>query len=216
MLCRKIFSFICRYIGVKRILLVIIAGSCFCCKPAKQTQNLKEGDILFQTTNSKQAKAIELATHSRFSHVAVLIKKKGKLMAFEAVGPVRFTPLDQWIQHGIGETYSVKRLKDPKPLTNVALQKMEKLAADYVGKDYDFAFNWNDDEMYCSELVYKLYLRGAGISVGTTHKFKDYDFSDPIVKAEAQKRYGKTLPMEETMISPEDIYKSDKLVGVGN
>lgn len=135
-------------------------------------------------------------------------------MVFEAVGPVRFTPLEQWIQHGVGKTYCVKRLKDQKAFTAAAKLKMEKLANEYAGKDYDYAFNWDDNEMYCSELVYKLYLRGASIAVGTTHKFKDYDFSNPVVKAEAQKHYGKNLPMEETMISPEDIFKSDKLVDV--
>ena len=38
-------------------------------------ENLQTGDIIFQTSNSNQSKAIQLATHSKYSHVGILYKK---------------------------------------------------------------------------------------------------------------------------------------------
>ena len=35
---------------------------------------IKEGDIIFQTSTSSQSKAIQLATHSKYSHVGIIFK----------------------------------------------------------------------------------------------------------------------------------------------
>ena len=34
------------------------------------------------------------------------------------------------------------------------------------GKHYDFWFEWSDERIYCSELVWKIYRRGLGIELG--------------------------------------------------
>ena len=63
--------------------------------------NFREGDIVFQTSGSGQSLAIQLATHSPYSHCGILIEKNGQLLVFEAVQPVKFTPIDQWIKRAI-------------------------------------------------------------------------------------------------------------------
>ena len=60
---------------------------------AKPQLQLKDGDIIFQTTQSSQSKAIQLATHSRYSHVGIVYFDKRQPMVLEAVQPVRVTPL---------------------------------------------------------------------------------------------------------------------------
>ena len=37
----------------------------------------QNGDIIFQTSNSSQSKAIQLATHSPYSHVGIIYEQKG-------------------------------------------------------------------------------------------------------------------------------------------
>ena len=40
---------------------------------------------------------------------------------------------------------------------------------------------------------------------------KEYNFDHPIVKAEAEKRYGKSIPMEEDIVAPSDIFDAKNL-----
>ncbi len=68
--------------------------------------------------------------------------------------------------------------------------------------------------MYCSELVWKIYDKGLGIRIGKLQKIRDIDLSDPIVKAKIKERYGNKVPLEETVISPGEMFSSDLLVTV--
>ncbi|MGZ5303992.1 MAG: YiiX/YebB-like N1pC/P60 family cysteine hydrolase, partial [Bacteroidia bacterium] len=116
---------------------------------------------------------------------------------------------------GKNSKYTQCRLKNAdKVLTAEVKQKMRKLAKANIGKDYDLYFEWSDEKMYCSELVWKIYKEAAGIEIGNIRKFKEYDFSHPEVKKQLKERYGNNIPSEEKIVSPEDIYKSDKLVKV--
>ena len=65
------------------------------------------GDIIFQISRSSQSKAIQLATHSDYSHTGMLVIRNKKPYVFEAVGPVKYTPLKQWIAHGEKGKYVV-------------------------------------------------------------------------------------------------------------
>ncbi|HRG10273.1 MAG TPA: peptidoglycan peptidase, partial [Cyclobacteriaceae bacterium] len=40
--------------------------------PAPESQTLKSGDIIFQTSQSSQSKAIQLATRSEYSHMGII------------------------------------------------------------------------------------------------------------------------------------------------
>lgn len=183
-------------------------------KEVKSLQ-FQEGDIIFQTSNSLQSKAIQLATKSKFSHVGIIMKYNGRLVVLEAVQPIKKTPIKTWISHGQNSAYSVKRLKKRNSvLTQSALTKMRKKGKSWLGKNYDIAFDWSDKKLYCSELVWKLYKEGCGLEVGKLKKLKDYDLSHPIVQEALKQRYGNNIPMEEKMISPQAIFESDLLITV--
>lgn len=181
----------------------------------KTEQKFQEGDIIFQTSNSLQSQAIQIATNTKFSHVGIIMKYSGKLVVLEAVQPIKITSIKNWIAHGEGKTYSLKRLKQRDLLlTKKSLEKMRSIGKSWIGKDYDIAFDWSDKKLYCSELVWKLYDHGCGLKVGKLKKLKDYDLSHPIVKEALKQRYGSNLPLEEKMISPQAIYESELLMDV--
>jgi uncharacterized protein YycO len=186
---------------------------------AKNSENLRtafrEGDIIFQSSASGQSMAIQLATHSPFSHCGILLKKGNELMVFEAVQPVKFTSIEQWIERGDNHYYVVKRLHNADSiLQDAALKKMHEFAQQNVGKDYDLPFEWTDKKMYCSELVYKIYLQGTGIEIGQTAKMKDFDLSSPIVRKIIDQRYGEKIPLDQLVISPSAIHDSPLLFTV--
>jgi hypothetical protein len=199
-------------------LLFVLLTAVFCgpigCGSSYQGP-LQEGDILFQDLPCEQSEAVKLATHSKYSHVGIILLKNGQPNVYEAVGPVKFTPLKNWIGQGEGAHFVAKRLKKAgQVLTPPVLKKMEEVALGFKGKAYDWTFNWSDEEMYCSEMVWKVYQRSTGLTVGRLQKLKDFDFSTPIVQAQLKEKYGDRVPWNEPVISPEQMFESDLLFTV--
>lgn len=88
---------------------------------------------------------------------------------------------------------------------------MKAVGEGFLGKKYDRTFEWSDDKIYCSELVWKIYKRGAGIEIGKLAQLRDFDLSHPEVKKVMSERYGNSIPFGEIVISPVDLFESDKL-----
>ena len=207
--------FIMKYISFLSLLLVFIA-----CKQetAQDTSvrfsDFKNGDIIFQTSTSAQSKAIQLATHSKYSHCGIIYEEDSTCYVFEAIQPVKKTLLREWIARGQGGNYVLKRLKDTSVLTPEALQKMRESGKALAGKNYDLYFEWSNSRIYCSELVWKLYKDATGLEVGHLQKLSDFDLSSPAVQQKLKERYGNNIPKDEKVISPAVIFDSELLTTV--
>jgi hypothetical protein len=178
---------------------------------------IRDGDLIFQTSLSGQSKAIQLATHSQYSHCGIIYSENGRFYVFEAVQPVKTTPLDKWIVRGENGHYVIKRLKNAdQVLTTEVIQKMKREGEKLKGKNYDLTFEWSDDKIYCSELIWKVYQRATGIEIGKLEKLSDFDLSDEIVKKKMKERYGSKIPMDEIVISPAAIFTSELLITVNS
>ena len=176
---------------------------------------LKDGDMVFQSSISPQCKAIQLATGSPYSHCGLIFHKDGKPYVLEAIQPVTVTGLTDWIARGKNKHYVIKRLKEAdKVLSAGVLAKMKQIGEGFLGKNYDGTFEWSDNRIYCSELIWKIYQRGAGIEVGKLEKLKDFDLNSAEVKSKLKERYGNQIPLEETVISPVSIFNSELLTTV--
>jgi len=162
--------------------------------------SLRDGDIIFQSSRSGQSAAIQLATHSPYSHVGVIFLRDGKPFVYEAVATVRYTPLDAWKKRGDGGRYVVKRLKTPLSAARAA--KLRTAAGPFAGKPYDLYFEWSDERIYCSELVWKLYDQALGVKLGELQELREFDLTDPAVKAKLRERYGSHVPLDEPVVSP--------------
>lgn len=175
----------------------------------------QDGDIIFQTSESRQCEAVQLATHSPYSHCGIIFKDNGKWMVYEAVQPVKKTPLNEWIARGKDGVFVTKRLKnDESILSNKVVQNMKEYCTSMLGKSYDIYFEWDNEKIYCSELVWKAYKEKAGIEVGRLQQLKDFDLSSSIVKQIMKERYGDNIPLEEQVISPAAIFESPLLISV--
>lgn len=173
---------------------------------------VKDGDIIFQTSESRQCEAVRIATNSKFSHCGIIYEIKGEKYVYEAVQPVKITPLKQWISHGKDNSYVVKRLKNASQvLTPDVLEKMKSYGKQFNSKDYDLYFEWSDDKIYCSELVWKIYKNGANIELCKTESLKSFNLSNPLVKEILSERYGSKIPLEEQVVAPSQIVESKLL-----
>lgn len=198
---------------IKSAIIFIVAVSSLQMHPAASEE--MDGDLIFQTSTSSQSKAIQAATRSKYSHCGLIYKEGNEYYVYEAVQPVKRTPLASWIARGQGGKYVIKRLKNAgQLLTPAVLAKMKQVRDQFKGKDYDGTFEWTDEKIYCSELIWKIYKRAAGIEIGKLQRLRDFDLTSEAVKKKMKERYGSKIPTDEPVISPAAIFNSELLVTV--
>ena len=175
-------------------------------------QQIQDGDIIFQTSQSKQCEAVRIATNSKFSHCGIVYEIEGKKYVFEAVQPVKTTPLSEWIKHGNDNKFLVKRLKNKsKIITPEVISKMKNYGKQFNNRDYDLFFEWTDEKIYCSELVWKIYKNGAGIELCPLEKLKNFNLANEKVKKILKERYSNKIPLEESVVAPSQLVNSPLL-----
>ena len=182
---------------------------------SKTNPLLRSGDLIFQKSRSRQSAAIRAVTGSDYTHMGILLVEKNKVLVFEAVQPVKLTPLSRWAARGKGGHYVVMRLKEAeKRLTPDTLARLRQEGLRHKGKAYDLVFDWSDREMYCSELVWKMYKRALGIEIGAPQRWSELDLSAPAARRLAEKRLGKLPDPDGLVITPIRMMDSPLLTKV--
>ncbi len=180
----------------------------------KVAKTARTGDIIYQYTNSRTSKLVKHVTNSYITHVGVVIHRKGKPYVFEATGPVKFTSLRKFLRKSKNGWFIWQR-----PKTELSDQEKRLLTSQvkmWKGKSYDKKFAWGDKQIYCSELVYKMY-KNIGIDLGEVETFGDIVGGQPdknsMLGRYISKVYGKgyKLAMDEKIITPYSLYGSDKM-----
>ncbi len=194
--------------------LILCLASAAACRAANEYQP-RDGDIVFHTSRSSQSLAIQKATGSRYSHMGIVYLRDGEPFVFEAVATVRLTPLAEWIARGVDSHFVAMRLAAADDLlTQATLERMIDSGQSFAGKSYDLYFEWSDDRLYCSELVWKVYQRALGLEIGELRTIESFDLTDPVVQAKILERFAGPPPAGEPVISPADMFASDLLVTV--
>lgn len=176
-------------------------------------EKLREGDVVFTCSKLGQGSAIIAATGSPYTHCGIVFEKNGRLMVLEAVQPVGVISLEDFKAGGTPGTFLARRLKTPPAPEKYQAARTWAMAQ--IGKNYDSRFQWGDDKLYCSELVWKVYQR-AGIELCEPRQFRDYDLEKPSVRKIINERYGgmEKIPLNEKVVAPSDLANSVQLVTI--
>jgi uncharacterized protein YycO len=130
----------------------------------------------------------------------------------EAENGVEVTDMEAWIRRGDHHGhYVVKRWND---LSEGSLVKMKAIGKRYIGRKYDKKFLWDDQDLYCSELVWKIYKEGANVQLGDPQYMIDLP-----VTSEGKKILESILKKSikdhtDPVISPARIFASVQLTTV--
>ncbi len=202
-----------RVILARAIFIGALIWSCVACaRGAPPAKDLRDGDVVFQTSRSRQSALIQRATHSPWSHMGVIFLRRGEPWVLEASATVRYTRYADWAARGVDGHVVAKRLRESDARLDASgIRKLRAAAERYLGRAYDREFRWSDERLYCSELVWKAYVQAFNLRVGEPAPLASFDFGDAAVRAEASARYGKALPKDEVMISPAAMFDSDLL-----
>lgn len=166
-------------------------------------EDVREGDVIFQTSLSQQSPLIKMGTRSTITHCGVVIMKDGKPYVLETQKTLVLTPLEKFIARGKDGKYWHKRPK----LDNIKIKY-----SDYLGKSYDLAFKFDNGKFYCSELIYDVYLSQLGIELCKPKKIDDYlilgTHRIPKIKRAMKKR---DITMNQYAVAPVDVFNSKEL-----
>ncbi|MCP4923405.1 MAG: hypothetical protein GY915_05150 [bacterium] len=110
----------------------------------------------------------------------------GRLVLIEGAGPVRETPLQEWVDRGCFGRITIKRFEG---IDGVKSQKIFQAARSYYGRPYDLFFLMEEKSIYCSQLVYLAFQKGLGEEVGVLQTFKDLDLDNWTVEKLMESRW---------------------------
>ena len=134
---------------MKKILYAIILLAFVSCRHGGDLTALREGDIVFIETKSFQSKFVKLGMLSVWSHCGIAVDTPEGVQIMEADTMVRILPVQKFVDRSIGGKYIIKR---PAQQLSEPINK-EK----WLGRWYDLKFSFENEEVYCSELVWLIY-----------------------------------------------------------
>ncbi len=134
---------------MKKLLLILLVLLCASCHRGGDLSALREGDIVFIETRSFQSKFVKLGMLSIWSHCGIAVDTPEGVQIMEADTTVRILPVERFIDKSVGGKYLIKR-----PTQQLA-QPIDQ--EEWLGRWYDLKFSFDNEEVYCSELVWLIY-----------------------------------------------------------
>jgi hypothetical protein len=162
--------------------------------------HIEEGDLVFQDLDcGERCALIRSVTHSRYSHVGIVLREGDELMVWEALAPVGPTPLVEWVHRGIREELAIYRFRSHVGTAAIAAEVRAMR-----GLPYDADYQWDDERIYCSELIAKAVNRVLG-----EHSFEPKPIGSLGAYAERiRKMSGGRLTEATPIVSPLDLVRS--------
>ena len=203
---------------LQRFFIVILGFTLLAssCATKEEETSLKEGDLLFQDLDcGPMCNAIEAVTEGvngrDFSHCAMVITEHDSLKVIEAIGSaVQITSLSDFLKRS-NKVLAARLKTSDKELISRAVKYSKYL----LGKPYDDVFLLNNDQYYCSELLYesfKVANHGKPVFELEPMTFKDPETHDFYpVWVDYYHELHCRIPEGKPGLNPGSISRSDKL-----
>ena len=178
-------------------MFVIMALMTISCNNDVDVNALQEGDIVFIESQSSQSPYIKVGTMSKWTHCGVVVNTPEGMKVLEASKTVRLTSFAKFIGTAKNDNWCIKRPR----------QKLTKPINyhKFLGQPYDLEFKLDNGKMYCSELVWLVYM-DQGIELCKPRKVSSFMMTRiPKVQKLMNKR---NISMNQEAVAPVDIYKA--------
>ena len=193
------------------LLRIVFCGAVVACGPSIPAEYQPQaGDVVLQSLpHGPLVDTIEGATGSPFSHCGFVVWRNDEWQVLEALHTVHFTPLAQWIDRGRNDKFVSFRWHE-----QVAGRVPEILchAERWLGHPYDQRYRWDDQAIYCSELIYKAVEQATGRQLAPLVPLKDLHWRP--YKEVIESIEGGAVPLDREMITPVALTTSPYLTQV--
>lgn len=186
----------------------------------KPDRQIREGDLLFQhNACGPLCESIDKVTEGfegkDYNHCGLVIRVKDTLAVIEAIGQqVKLSSLKEFYQRSSksSQLLLVGRLK---PEWQFSIPQAVSNSLQQLGKPYDSVFEWGNEAVYCSELIYEASNtsnKGKPLFELAPMTFRDsatHEFFPPWVDYYKQLNY--PIPEGKPGINPGLLSRSEKL-----
>lgn len=174
------------------ILCILLLTGC-----SNSEYRVKEGDVVFQTSQSTQSPLISKATNSPITHCGIVIIKNDTPYVLETSKVIKLTPLNDFINKGKNKKIWIKRVTEDSIKINYE---------QYLGIPYDLSFSECNDKFYCSELVYHIYKTQFNIELCEYKPISSFNISNflPLM-------LDRNIDINSKVITPVDLFNSKML-----
>lgn len=181
--------------------LVVFAGIA-----SADPEDYRPGDLIFIKIPTSFGRAVEELTAADVSHVGIVAAHdSGHLTVVHALGKVQEEPLERFLERGKGHfavsRYTFRSAEDVTAFITAARS--------FLGWPYDHHFLIDNQAIYCSELVYRAFLDGLGL---TPVPLTPMHFGKPGTDAYRvmERITGGRIPEGEPGCSPGDYFTSSE------
>jgi hypothetical protein len=198
-----------RLLGIAVVPALVLGMAAGCEAETGAAYDPQVGDLLFQSSpHGPLVDAIEGATESPYSHVGMVVKRDGRWGVLESGGRagVVVTPLDAFLIRGRKASFAAFRFHDRY---TEQIPAVVAAAERFLGKPYDMHYEFDDEKIYCSELIYKGFKAATGEELGRVRKLGELKWQ-PFEKLIRRLENG-GLPLERPMITPRDLSEATQL-----
>lgn len=171
----------------------------------------RHGDVVFQSLPNPWGMdlvdTIEGATGSPYSHCGMVIWQDNQWQVIEAIGPVQIIPLSAWQARGRGKKIWAYRFDASSqkhiPAALVAMKRD-------LGKPYDPRYRFDEQAIYCSELIHRGWKAASGKGLGETVTLQELNWQ-PYRKVIVAIEGTEEIPLTREIITPRDLAKATEL-----
>ncbi len=156
------------------------------------------GDVIFQALpRNELVDVIEGTTGSPFSHCGLVARRGDELVVLEALGEVRETPLTHFMRRGRVGAFTAARFDER---WDDQIDAVIASARSHLGKPYDIRYDWDDEAIYCSELIVKAFEEATGEELGRRETLGELDWQN--YEEFIRSMEDGALPLERVMVTP--------------
>jgi Permuted papain-like amidase enzyme, YaeF/YiiX, C92 family/Protein of unknown function (DUF3616) len=180
---------------------------------APGSEDLRDGDVVFQDSHSEQSEYVKKATKSEYSHCGIYFTSPQGGVVYEAIGKNSLEPTSwsDWKKRGLG-AYKVRRIS--RTLSADELSILRSASAALNNSKYDWLFEWSPDAIYCSELVWKAY-DAIHVDLGGSETLAPYYQGEAKAILDARfKKVDRQPRPEEKIVAPQRLFESPALASV--
>ncbi len=197
------------------IVLFILSVSLASPPAGSEEPDIRTGDIIFQESWSGPGMAVKYLGVRKYTHAGIVIVYYNNIYVLEAMARVKVSKLQTFVKRGLGRHFTVKRLKDYDRLINTkSLKNLERIARRFIGKRYDYFFQWSDKYIYSSELIWKVCSQGLGVRLTGFRRLGSFDLTHPFTAEKFTDEFGDEIPLDEPVVTPDMLFNSHKLFTV--
>ena len=138
------------------------------------------------------------------------MERKSKMKILAVTDSVIFQTVEEFIAR---RKFEVLRMVEPdKYMHPGVVRELDMITRNYINRPADPQLSWDNDKVYSSELVWKVYLQILMLQeISITSNMVDLKWSKPAAKRYLNEHFKGQIPSKQVLIFPDAIYNSQLL-----